>query len=94
MHDKELGVDQHTSIDAVGKLNGGTGGAARSPEQATRDGLSASFAAAKSITAEKLGDTARTLQPKPKAATTAGRLSARPNCILFNGYRPSPQLLT
>ena len=34
VHDKELGVDQHTPIDAVGKLNGGTGGAARSPEAA------------------------------------------------------------
>jgi hypothetical protein len=57
---KELGVDQHTPIDVAGKLNGGNGGVARAPEQATRDGLSASFAAAKSITAEKLGDTART----------------------------------
>ena len=34
------------------------------------------------------------LQPKPKAATTGGRSSARPNCISFKGYRPSPRLLT
>ena len=33
VHDKELGVDQHTPIDAASKLNGGSGGAARSPEQ-------------------------------------------------------------
>src|ERR1700755_3570291 len=31
VHDKELGMDQRTPIDAAAKLNGGTGGTARSP---------------------------------------------------------------
>jgi len=74
VHDKELGVDQHTPIDAAGKLNGGNGGAARSPEHATRDGLSASFAAAKNITAEKLGDTARTFTAQTESGNYRGEI--------------------
>jgi antirestriction protein ArdC len=73
LHDKELGVDQHTPIDAAGKLNFGNGGT-RSPEQATRDGLSASFAAAKGITAEKLGDTARTFIAQTESGNYRGEI--------------------
>ena len=73
VHDKQLGVDQHTPIDAAGKLNGGNGDA-RSPEQATRDGLSASFAAARSITAEKLGDTARTFTAQTESGNYRGEI--------------------
>jgi hypothetical protein len=73
VHDKELGVDQHTPIDAAGKLNGGNGGT-RLPEQASRDGLSASFAAAKSITAEKLGDTARTFTAQTESGNYRGEI--------------------
>ena len=61
VHDKKLGVDQHTPMDAAGQLHVGNGGNLNLREQATRVmALSASFAAAKSITAEKLGYTART----------------------------------
>jgi antirestriction protein ArdC len=74
VHDKELGVDQHTPIDAASKRNGASGGVARSPEQATRDGLSASFAAAKSITAEKLGDTSRTFTAQTESGNYRGEI--------------------
>src|SRR6201999_4450675 len=73
VHDKQLGVDQHTPIDAGGKLSGCNGGT-RSTEQATRDGLSASFAAAKSITAEKLGDTARTFTAQTESGNYRGEV--------------------
>jgi hypothetical protein len=74
VHDKQLGVDQHTAIDAASKRNGGSGGAAHSTEQATRDGLSASFAAAKSIAAEKLGDTARTFTAQTESGNYRGEI--------------------
>ena len=43
-------------------------------KQATRDGLSASFAAAKSITAEKLGDTARTFTAQTESGNYRGEI--------------------
>ena len=67
-------MDQHTPIDDATKLNGGNGGAGQSSEQATRDGLSASFAAAKSLTAEKLGDAARTFTAQTESGNYRGEI--------------------
>ena len=73
VHDKQLATDQHTPVD-IAELDGGNRHAGRSPEQPSKDGLSASFAAAKNITAEKLGEAARTFRAQTESGNYHGEI--------------------
>ena len=79
VHDKRLGTDQHTPVDARSALNGdsriaGTSSPKAAAERTSPEGLSASFAAAKSITAEKLGDAARTFTAQTQSGNYRGEI--------------------
>ena len=74
VHDKSLGTDQHTPVDTFTIPKGGGRTEGHSPEAASQDGLSASFAAAKNITAEKLGDTARTFTAQTQSGNYRGEI--------------------
>ena len=78
VHDKRLGADQHTPVGTLGELNGDAraGGisSTMAAEKTSPDGLSSSFAAAKSITAEKLGDAARTFTAQTQSGNYRGEI--------------------
>jgi antirestriction protein ArdC len=73
VHDKSLGTDQHTPAD-VKALNGNSREAGHSPAQPSNAALSASFAAAGNITAEKLGGSARTLTAETQSGNYRGKI--------------------
>jgi antirestriction protein ArdC len=73
VHDKQLGTDQHTPIGVAG-LNGETRAVGSQLEGPSREGLSASFAAAKDITAEKLGEAARTFAAQTESGNYRGEI--------------------
>jgi antirestriction protein ArdC len=74
VHDKRLGTDQHTPIDALTKQNSEDRDAPRPPDQARHNALNASFAVAKSIGAEKLGDSARTFGAQTQSGHYRGEI--------------------
>ena len=79
VHDKLLGADQHTPVEALSTLNGDNrtpGGSSpkAAPERTSPEGLSTSFAAAKHITAEKLGDAARTFTAQTQSGNYRGEI--------------------
>ena len=78
VHDKRLGADQHTPVGTLSELNGdaraGGTSSTKAAEKTSPDGLSASFAAAKSITAEKLGDAARTFTAQTQSGNYRGEI--------------------
>jgi antirestriction protein ArdC len=74
VHDKTLGNDQHTPVDTFPTPSGGGRPEEHSPGQPSRDGLSASFAAAKNVTAEKLGDIARTFPAQTQSGNYRGEI--------------------
>ena len=74
VHDKSLGNDQHTPVDTFSMPKGGSSTEEHSPGQPSRDGLTASFAAAKSVTAEKLGDIARTFPAQTQSGNYRGEI--------------------
>jgi antirestriction protein ArdC len=75
VHDKRLGADQHTPVGTLGELNGAGGiSSTKAAEKTSSDGLSSSFAAAKSITAEKLGDAARTFTAQTQSGNYRGEI--------------------
>ena len=55
-------------------MNGDNGSNGRLPGQPSHDGLSASFAAAKNITAEKLGESARTFTAQTQSGNYRGEI--------------------
>jgi len=63
VHDKRLGTDNHTPVEAL-----------TAPEKASPDGWSPSFAAARNITAEKLGDAARTFPAQTQSGNYRGEI--------------------
>ena len=65
VHDKRLGTDQHT----VGSFSPNA-----APERTSPEGLSASFAGARSITAEKLGDAAQTFAAQTQSGNYRGEI--------------------
>jgi antirestriction protein ArdC len=65
VHDKRSGTDLHTV---------GTFSPNAAPEKASPEGLSASFAAARSVTAEKLGDAARTFAAQTQSGNYRGEI--------------------
>jgi antirestriction protein ArdC len=74
VHDKSLGTDQHTPVDTSTIPKAGGRNEENSTGQPSRDGLSASFAAAKNVTAEKLGDTARTFPAQTQSGNYRGEI--------------------
>jgi antirestriction protein ArdC len=74
LHDKSLGTDQHTPVDTLTIPKAGGRNEESSPGQPSRDGLSASFAAAKSVTADKLADTARTYPAQTQSGNYRGEI--------------------
>jgi len=63
VHDKRLGTDNHTPVEAL-----------TAPEKASPDGWSPSFEAARNITAEKLGDAARTFPAQTQSGNYRGEI--------------------
>ena len=63
VHDKRLGTDNHTPVEAL-----------TAPEKASPDGWSPSFEAARNVTAEKLGDAARTFPAQTQSGNYRGEI--------------------
>ena len=61
--DERIGTDNHTPVEAL-----------TAPEKASPDGWSPSFAAARNITAEKLGDAARTFPAQTQSGNYRGEI--------------------
>ena len=78
VHDKRLGTDQHMPVEALTTLNGDNrtpaGSLPKALERTSPEGLSASFAAAKHITAEKLGEAARTFTAQTQSGNYRGEI--------------------
>jgi antirestriction protein ArdC len=78
VHDKRLGADQHTPVGTLSELNGdspaGGTSSTKAAEKTSPEGLSASFSAARSITAEKLGDAARTFTAQTQSGNYRGEI--------------------
>jgi antirestriction protein ArdC len=73
VHDKRLGTEQHTPVD-LNPMNCDNASNGHLPGQPSHDGLSASFAAAKNITAEKLGESARTFTAQTESGNYRGEI--------------------
>ena len=69
-----LGTDQHTPVDTLTIPKAAVATEGHSAGSTSHDGLSASFAAAKNITAEKLGDTARTFTAQTQSGNYRGEI--------------------
>lgn len=83
VHDKRLGADQRSTVDTA-RLVG-----PESDGEAWREGFISSFAVAKSITAEKLGDKARTFTAQTQSGNYRGEIIGETELHLVQ--RISPQ---